>query len=80
MQSWSLNEKEQEGLGDFLDSKQEKRKFIALIQLKIATRRKRFLLGKEALLHFEEICQEGVSELHPQSFRKGGMLAQVQGG
>lgn len=24
MQSWSLNEKEQEGLRDFLDSKQEK--------------------------------------------------------
>lgn len=24
MQSWSLNEKEQEGLGDSLDSKQEK--------------------------------------------------------
>lgn len=46
MQSWSLNEKEQKGLGDFLDSKQEKRNFIALIQLKIASRRKRFLLGE----------------------------------
>lgn len=39
---------------------------------------KDLFFGKEALLHFEEMCQEGVSELHPQRLGRRRMLAQVQ--
>lgn len=44
MQPWSLNEEKQKGMRDFLEGNQEKRNFMALILLKITTRRKRPLL------------------------------------
>lgn len=54
---------------------------MALILLKIVLLgEKDLFFGKEALLHFEEMCQKGVSELHPQCLRRRGMLAQVQRG
>lgn len=54
---------------------------MAVIVLKtLLLGEKDLFFGKRALLHFEEMCQKGVSELHPQCLRRREMLAQVQWG
>lgn len=53
---------------------------MALILLKTLLLGEEDFFGKEALLHFEEMCQKGISELHPQCLRGRRMLAQVQWG
>lgn len=57
-----------------------KRDVMAVILLKTLLGEKDVFFGKRALLHFEEMFQKGVSELHPQCLRRRGMLAQVQWG
>lgn len=47
----------------------EERVYEALILLKTLLLGEKDFFGKEALLHFEEMCQKGVSELHPQCLR-----------